>query len=116
MQHNNRVSGDGRAGATAPTTDQLVEIEARWAHVHPNGWQHEVGAHEGHDWPVCFLGSDADGTNHQVTMNHVPASQYYCDAAADAEAIAAAPSDIAWLCTEVERLRAALTRLGGAHE
>jgi hypothetical protein len=157
------VSGDGRAGATAPTTTdvvseaamdaarsagflpdslggyydlraalaaafphllaawidghakaggavQIAEIRARWARVDAALPLHFDGPDEGD--MECIV-RDAKGAFF-ASAGHVVDSDWRADA--DATAIAAAPDDIAWLCAEVERLRAALTRLGGAHE
>lgn len=97
-------AGDGRAGATAPTTtDRLAEIEARWLKATPGPWEVDGGLVYSPEHPtVCqmFNRWDEDFDNH----------------VANGDALAAAPDDVAWLCAEVERLRAALTRLGGAHE
>ena len=78
------------------STDKLREIKERWAKASPKPWTAKKWASEAHpdEWVVEW-GDDL--------WLHCEDSR--CLRQPDAEAIAAAPEDIAWLISEVERLR-----------
>lgn len=79
--------------------DRVPEIEARWAHTSPVPWQ--ARPHEMRRNCATVRTTDEHGTF---------VAQYLTPE--DAEAVAHAPEDLAWLIGEVARLRRYILDLG----
>lgn len=99
------------------TDEELLEIDARWKACSASSrsyskspWKVANDLSDG--FLVASLGNDGeDGKDYFVVTDGVHASELTGGAAADAEFIAHAPSDIRDLCLEIVRLRAEVERL-----
>lgn len=92
--------------------DRLPEILARLAAATPGPWRSNAKGKVGEDWLIGFIVDCGEGewdgkySDWIVTTDCLRASQCVSGGAKeDAEFIAHAPTDIAWLAGEVERLR-----------
>lgn len=88
---------------TSEVEQRIAEIRERLQAATTRPWITDVIANIGENWLVANCGSDDAGVTHIVTTDSIHASELTGDSGADAEFIANAPTDIAFLLGEYDK-------------
>ena len=92
--------------------ERIASILKRWEEATPGPWLAEFGKYSGQNWMVAETGAREDGELCYITTDHLHASEMVSGGAEeDAEFMANAWGDVAYLVRLVEGMRLAMLKV-----
>ena len=91
--------------------ERIASILKRWQEATPGPWLAEYGKYSGENWMLAETGAREDGTTCFITTDHLHTSEMVSGGAEeDAEFMAHAWEDVAYLVRLVEGMRLAMLK------